>query len=104
MTSADVVVVGGGPAGSSCAWALARAGVDVVVLDRRPFPRDKVCAGWITPAVVRALHLDLDDYARHRVLQPIHAFSAAILGAPAVRARARAEPVSYRIRRNEFNE
>ena len=37
----DVLIVGGGPAGSSCAWALRQSGLDVMVVDRRPFPRDK---------------------------------------------------------------
>src|SRR5690606_26023348 len=54
----DVLVVGGGPGGSSCARALVRAGLDVVVLDRRRFPRDKVCAGWITPPVLATLEID----------------------------------------------
>ena len=49
MDTCDALVVGGGPAGSSCARALERAGLDVVVLDRASFPRDKVCAGWVTP-------------------------------------------------------
>ncbi len=58
----DVIIVGGGPAGSSCAWRLRRAGLDVVVWDRAAFPRDKVCAGWITPQAVDDLELDLDEY------------------------------------------
>ena len=53
MDRCDVLIVGGGPAGSSCAWRLVTAGLDVVVVDKANFPRDKVCAGWITPAVVR---------------------------------------------------
>ena len=53
MERCDVLVVGGGPAGSSCARALHDAGLDVIVLDRAVFPRDKVCAGWITPQVDR---------------------------------------------------
>src|SRR5207244_13401568 len=73
MRRCDAVVVGGGPAGSSCAWALRRGGADVVVVDRAPFPRDKVCAGWVTPAVVTALALDIDDYRRGRTFQPITA-------------------------------
>ena len=52
MTACDVLIVGGGPAGSTCAWKLRRPGLDVVVWDRQTFPRDKVCAGWITPQVV----------------------------------------------------
>ena len=50
--SCDVLIVGGGPAGSSCARQLRRAGLDVLILDKSEFPRDKVCAGWITPQVV----------------------------------------------------
>ena len=55
MRSCDVLIVGGGPAGSTCAWQLIRAGLDVLVMDRRIFPRDKVCAGWITPAAIDLL-------------------------------------------------
>jgi len=58
----DVVIVGGGPAGSTCAWKLGQAGVDLVVLDRAGFPRTKLCAGWITPEVVSDLDLDLSSY------------------------------------------
>jgi len=61
---ADVLIVGGGPAGSSCAWRLAAEGLDVVVIDRAHFPRPKVCAGWVTPPVFESLEVDLDDYRR----------------------------------------
>ena len=67
MRSCDVLIVGGGPAGSSAAWQLRRAGADVLLLDRERFPRLKLCAGWITPEVVRDLALDLDTYP-HRLL------------------------------------
>ena len=52
MDACEVLIVGGGPAGSACAWALRNRGCDVVVMDKATFPRDKVCAGWITPAVL----------------------------------------------------
>ena len=71
MERCDVLIVGGGPAGSSCAWALRGSGLDVAVMDRSTFPRDKVCAGWITPPLVDALQVDLADYALGRTLQPI---------------------------------
>ena len=52
---AEVVVVGGGPAGASTAFALARLGVDVLVLDRARFPRDKICAEYLSPQASRIL-------------------------------------------------
>jgi flavin-dependent dehydrogenase len=58
----EVLVVGGGPAGSACAQTLVQAGVDVAVLDREDFPRTKLCAGWITPEVVAQIELDPDRY------------------------------------------
>jgi geranylgeranyl reductase family protein len=98
----DVLVVGGGPAGSSCAWKLVQAGMDVLVLDKQVFPRDKVCAGWVTPPVMAALQLDLEDYRRERVLQPISGFRTGLIdGSPVVTGYGRT--VSYGIRRCEFD-
>jgi geranylgeranyl reductase family protein len=103
MESCDAVVVGGGPAGSSCAAVLARAGFDVIVLDKSDFPRDKVCAGWITPQVVETLQIDLDDYRHTRTLQPINAFVTGLARRPAAIVRYD-HIVSYGIRRYEFDE
>ncbi len=55
---ADAIVIGGGPAGSTCAWKLRAAGVDVLVLDRAIFPRLKLCAGWVTPEALLDLEID----------------------------------------------
>lgn len=55
MIDADVLVVGGGPAGSSVATFLARAGVDVRVVDRAHFPRPKPCAEYLSPEASRLL-------------------------------------------------
>jgi len=104
MTSFDVLVVGGGPAGSSCARALTGAGLDVGVLDRAEFPRDKTCAGWVTPQVLELLEVDLDDYAAAgRVLQPITAFRTGTISGREVETDF-GYPVSYGIRRCEFDE
>ena len=101
-TRCDVLVVGGGPAGSTCAAELVRAGLDVVVIDKTHFPRDKTCAGWITPQVVSTIGLDLEDYARGRVLQPISGFVTGVIGAEPHRIRY-GDTVSYGIRRCEFD-
>ena len=52
----QVIVVGGGPAGSSAAWHLATAGLDVCLLDRARFPRAKPCAEYVSPEASRILH------------------------------------------------
>src|SRR5437879_6501001 len=51
----DAVVVGAGPAGATTALLLARAGADVVLLDRARFPRDKPCSEYLSPETVRIL-------------------------------------------------
>jgi menaquinone-9 beta-reductase len=55
VMAAEVIVVGGGPAGAATAWALVRAGVDVLILDRARFPRDKPCAEYLSPQASRIL-------------------------------------------------
>ncbi len=102
MESCDALVIGGGPAGSSCAWQLRRHGLDVMVLDKASFPRDKVCAGWITPAVVQTLQLDTGDYGKQNILQPITAFRTGLIDGREVETRY-PDTVSYGIRRRELD-
>ena len=103
MTRCDVLIVGGGPAGSSCAWRLAQAGLDVLVLDRARFPRDKVCAGWVTPAALLALDFDPDHYRAGRTFQPITGFRTSVMGRGEVLTQY-PSPVSFGIRRCEFDD
>jgi geranylgeranyl reductase family protein len=111
VETCDVLVVGGGPGGSSIACALRDAGLDVVVMDRSAFPRDKICAGWITPQILEELAVDPELYAKGRVLQPIHGFRVRRVGDPEARSHAKRsdgpdgpdEPISYGIRRCEFD-
>lgn len=61
---ADVAVVGGGPAGAAAATTLARTGLDVVVVDKARFPRDKICGDGLTTGALRLLdELGLDPAA-----------------------------------------
>ena len=53
--AAEVIVVGGGPAGAATATWLARAGHDVLLLDKTRFPREKACGEYLSPGVVAAL-------------------------------------------------
>ena len=63
---ADVIVVGAGPAGSSVATHLARAGLDVLLLEKSTFPREKVCGDGLTPRGVKQL-IDLGIDTREEV-------------------------------------
>jgi flavin-dependent dehydrogenase len=103
MVDCDVLIIGGGPAGSTCAGHLRRAGLDVVVVDRAAFPRDKVCGGWITPQVVASLALDLDEYRQERTLQAITGFRTGIIGGRRAIETAYGRVVSFGIRRCEFD-
>jgi menaquinone-9 beta-reductase len=103
METADAVVVGGGPAGSTCARKLREAGLDVVVLDKAVFPRDKPCAGWVTPQVFEECRVDREEYRLSgRTLQPITAFRTGLIGGRELET-SWARPVSWGIRRCEFD-
>ena len=106
----DAIVLGGGPAGSTCARSLRLAGWNVVVVDRATFPRDKVCAGWLTPGVFPLLDLDPADYkAGGLTLQEIQSFRTGLIARehttrdlPLIETHY-PTVVSYAIRRCEFD-
>ncbi|MEX2525878.1 MAG: NAD(P)/FAD-dependent oxidoreductase, partial [Gammaproteobacteria bacterium] len=103
MQQYDVIIVGGGPAGSSLAWRLRDSGLGTIILDKKDFPRDKTCAGWITPAIIDALGLDTGDYAKKHVFQPIEGFRVGHMSDRTVEVEYEQAPVSYGIRRCEFD-
>lgn len=104
MQAFDILIIGGGPAGSTLAYCLKNSGFNISILDKQVFPRQKVCAGWVTPEVMRVLNIDLDDYAKGRVLQKISGFRISQLGQKQVQSHYPGDPISYGIRRYEFDE
>ncbi|AOZ72183.1 drug:proton antiporter [Boudabousia tangfeifanii] len=70
----DVVVVGAGPGGSAAAYYLAKAGVEVYLLEKATFPRDKICGDGLTPAAVNELALmgiDTSNWQRNLGLEVV---------------------------------
>ena len=104
MIRADAVIVGGGPSGSTCARVLRRAGWNVLVVDGARFPRDKVCAGWLTPEVFPSLELSPEEYrAAGLTLQAISAFRTGVMDGAMIETRYD-HVVSYGILRREFDQ
>ncbi len=66
----DVLVIGGGPSGASCAYWLAEAGWDVVLVEKKRFPREKTCGDGLTPRSVR----QLDDMGLAEALTGAHKY------------------------------
>src|SRR5713226_852965 len=67
MEHFDVLVVGGGPAGSTAAYRLARAGASVLLVDKATFPRDKPCGGGVTGRAARLLPFSIDPVVEDTV-------------------------------------
>ena len=64
----DVAIIGGGPGGSATAIAAARAGLQVLLCEKAPYGRDKVCGDGLTPRAIAALNeLQIDHSIAHRI-------------------------------------
>jgi len=97
MVRKHVLIVGGGPAGSACAHRLRELGLDCLILDKSDFPRQKPCAGWVTPAVFHSLAIEPKDYPYS--LTTFSAFQVSIRG-----VKFRLPTHQYAIRRIEFDQ
>ncbi len=75
-SSIDALIVGGGPSGSSCAYWLAKSGWNVVVVEKKSFPREKTCGDGLTPRSVKqlqdmGLNSDLDLHHKYSGLRAV---------------------------------
>ncbi|MHA1264485.1 MAG: NAD(P)/FAD-dependent oxidoreductase [Candidatus Helarchaeota archaeon] len=98
----DAIIVGAGPGGTFTATLLAKAGFDVILLEREPIPRDKPCAGWITPRVLNLLNLSPTKLNCFQEMKGVvlwipeeNQFTPYVINYK--------KPVSYGIRRIEFD-
>lgn len=94
------IIIGAGPAGSTCAWKLKQAGRNVMIIDKADFPRLKLCAGWITTKVMQDLEFTEEDYPHSFLKVKIHTHLSklpfAIPGLPTAGE-------NFSIRRTEFD-
>jgi geranylgeranyl reductase family protein len=95
----DVIVVGGGPGGSTAAWRLACSGLRPLLLDAAVFPRVKICAGWVTHEALADVEIEPEKYPH-----TIQAFTACRFEFEGARHETRwRRPASYGILRREFD-
>ena len=96
---ADVIVAGAGPAGAATACGLARDGLDVLMLDRPSFPRDKACGDGVPPGAIEILNsLGMADkilaergtkYERQHYTEEEIRWACGVLGKPVTHERLR---------------
>jgi len=98
MIEKTAVIIGGGPAGAACAGRLKAAGLDdLLILDKKRFPRLKLCAGWVTPQVFRLLGTAPEAYPGSLI--PFNRLICHFRG-----RRVPIKTRQYSIRRYEFDE
>ncbi|MBS3795003.1 MAG: NAD(P)/FAD-dependent oxidoreductase [Candidatus Thorarchaeota archaeon] len=94
----DLVVVGSGPAGSTCARKASLAGLDTAIVEKEEHPREKICGGAIGPRVKRELGFSIDAIAERKF------YSASICGPEGVNAELNLQKgTGYIVRRSRFD-
>ena len=98
-TTYDVIVVGSGPAGSSAAWQLAKAGVSVAILEKASLPRYKTCGGGLIGRTLQALPVDV----RHVIEQDCYTAQLHVLPAGLSFTTHRSTPIVSMTMRDQFD-
>lgn len=99
MTDTDVIIAGAGPAGSLAAYELAILGVPVLILEKSPFPRDKVCGAGLTYKILREIPFDVSPVLETQIHNII--FSS---GFREGFTRTSAEPILYCTNRDKLDD
>jgi geranylgeranyl reductase family protein len=97
--SYDVIIVGAGPAGATLAYELAKAGIDVLVLEKEKLPRYKCCAGGVTSRAAKLLDFDISQVAQDPIYEVVFTFK---LGKAFVGEHS--EPMIYTVMREAFDQ
>ena len=95
---AEVIIAGGGPAGSIAAYTLAVAGISVLLIEKSQFPRYKVCGGGLTHKILREIPFDISQVTG----QPVHSIRFSC-GFENVFTRTSAHPLLYCSMRDELD-
>ncbi len=94
----DVVIVGAGPGGAYLGYELSRRGIKTLLLDKERFPRDKPCAGGLTPKVLKILPFDISDVIERKVMG-----ARISLSLSQSFSRFAKNPLIYTVRRDRFD-
>ena len=97
-TTWDVIIVGGGPAGSSLGYELGKAGIRTVLLDKAKFPRYKTCGGIVDVKAANSLEFDIDPVVEDTISRVMISRK---MGRPFVKACQ--SPITYNVSRERFD-
>jgi geranylgeranyl reductase family protein len=104
--SFDVIIIGAGPAGSTAAYILASNGLNVLIVDKSTFPRDKLCGGLLTLKTVKLLEfifeLSVDSMKNHRIIT-YQSFNYRVVSSKGSSIKGRLAYPFYFVQRREYD-
>ena len=102
----DAIVIGAGPAGSTAAYLLAKRGFKVLLLDKKAFPRDKVCGGlltWKTVNVLESIFQTSTDFLKSNQIILNQSLNYEVSHANGASIRGRLEHPFYFVERSAYD-